>query len=175
MLSCPFTCCCHTLLVYLLHLLLPQALLLMRSSELSEISLHPMENLYYQVNLPAVHPACCSPVAAPTGVEAPATATLATTTPAATPATLPIVSLVLSDDDDDFVNTSLPKVTKEKKEKAKNVPYTHYEDYPNKAAADKAARILAPQKTKHGNNKHQYDWKCTCSPSCTKLIRRKGA
>ena len=35
------------------------------------MSLHPMENLDYRVKLPAVHPACCSPVAAPTGVGAP--------------------------------------------------------------------------------------------------------
>ena len=35
------------------------------------MSLHPMENLDYRVKLPAVHPACCSPTAAPTGVGAP--------------------------------------------------------------------------------------------------------
>ena len=44
---------------------------MMRSSKLCEMSLHPMENLDYRVNLPAVHRACCSPVPAPTGVGAP--------------------------------------------------------------------------------------------------------
>ena len=44
---------------------------MVRLGELSEMSLHPMENLYYRVIPPAVHPACCSPVAAPTGVQAP--------------------------------------------------------------------------------------------------------
>ena len=55
----------------MLHVVLSQALLVMRSSKLCKMSLHPMENLDYRVKLPAVHPACCSPVAAPTGVGAP--------------------------------------------------------------------------------------------------------
>ena len=90
----------------------------------------------------------------------------------AAPATIALVLF----DDEDFVVTppQVPKVTK-KKARAQNVPYVHYEEYPNKAAANKAARMMAPQKTKHANNKHQYDWKCTRSTRCTKLIRRKGA
>jgi hypothetical protein len=50
---------------------LSQTLLVMRSSKLCKMSLDPMENLDYRVKLPDVHPACCSPVAAPTGVGAP--------------------------------------------------------------------------------------------------------
>ena len=53
------------------HVVLSQTLLVMRSSKLCKMSLDPMENLDYRVKLPDVHPACCSPVAAPTGVGAP--------------------------------------------------------------------------------------------------------